>query len=114
MSEKKEIKISTIKKLLDEGKTRIDIAEYFNLTGKEVKDIFTHPKLKGLRVKVAPSYILLDEEEDETAVKELESYNNRAINAQIENFTSEFEEVIMQGSPTEEMPVEVEISELPY
>ncbi len=40
-----------IKHLKEDGMTRDDIRKKYGLTIAEAKDIFSHPKLKGLRVK---------------------------------------------------------------
>ena len=40
-----------IKQLKEDGMTRDDIRKKYGLTIAEAKDIFSHPKLKGLRVK---------------------------------------------------------------
>ena len=40
-----------IKHLKEEGMSRDDIRKKYGLTVAEAKDIFSHPKLKGLRVK---------------------------------------------------------------
>ena len=40
-----------IKHLKEEGMSRDDIRKKYGLTIAEAKDIFSHPKLKGLRVK---------------------------------------------------------------
>jgi len=40
-----------ISHLKDDGMTRDDIRRKYDLTIAEAKDIFSHPKLKGLRVK---------------------------------------------------------------
>ena len=40
-----------IKHLKQDGMTRDDIRKKYGLTIAEAKDIFSHPKLKGLRVK---------------------------------------------------------------
>ena len=74
---RKMIKISEIKRLLSEGYTRYEkqnlvedgfgygsIEKYFDLSVGEVKEIFQHHKLKGIKVK-PPTYILIDDEEIE-------------------------------------------------
>jgi len=40
-----------IKHLKEDGMSRDDIRKKYGLTIAEAKDIFSHPKLKGLRVK---------------------------------------------------------------
>jgi hypothetical protein len=48
--------------------TRDDIRKKYGLTIAEAKDIFSHPKLKGLRVKTYKTIrvTLIDDTQDET------------------------------------------------
>jgi hypothetical protein len=65
--EKKKLKISEVKELLKAGKDRKAIGEYYGLRPSEVTALFQHPKLKGLRVRPAPSFVLEDDEEEAQA-----------------------------------------------
>jgi len=57
-----------IKHLKEDGMTRDDIRKKYGLTIAEAKDIFSHPKLKGLRVKTYKTIrvTLIDDTQDET------------------------------------------------
>lgn len=55
----KEVKISTILTLLEEGKTRKEIAELLEITQTQCKNLFKHPKLKNKRKKSEPQVIEL-------------------------------------------------------
>ncbi len=57
----REIKISEILNLLDKGYTRDMLKEYYSLTNKEIKNLFTHPKLRGLKAKKALSFEIVDD-----------------------------------------------------
>lgn len=52
--------------LKDHGLTREEIAETLELTMADVKRIFQHPKLKGLKTAKKPMFILEDDLDDET------------------------------------------------
>ena len=64
----KEVKISEIQDLLKQGFTRLkkddlgngSIQEKYDLTTSQVKDLFQHEKLKGLKVKV-PGVTVVDD-----------------------------------------------------
>ena len=60
----REIKISEILNLLDKGYTRDMLKEYYSLTNKEIKNLFTHPKLRGLKAKKAMSFEIVDDTEE--------------------------------------------------
>ena len=57
-----------IKHLKEDGMTRDEIRKKYGLTIAEAKDIFSHPKLKGLRVKTYKTIrvTLIDDTQDET------------------------------------------------
>jgi hypothetical protein len=59
----KQIKISDIITDLDNGVTRAQIAAKYDITDREVKALFTHPKLKGKKAKKAfvPSFEIVDD-----------------------------------------------------
>lgn len=68
--------VKNLKELLNHGFTRTpkcknyeegkSIMEFFNVSEKEVKSYFQHPKLKGLKTKQVPTFkfSLVDDEED--------------------------------------------------
>ena len=55
-----------IKHLKEDGMTRDEIRKKYGLTIAEAKDIFSHPKLKGLRVKTYKTIrvTLIDDTQD--------------------------------------------------
>jgi len=63
MQEKTQIKISDILAMLQNGKTRNDIAEHYGINMTEMKEIFKHPQLKGKKTKKPKelSYQLIDD-----------------------------------------------------
>jgi len=71
MSEKQQpadkIKLTTSQVLadLESGLDRDAIGKKYGLRPFETKRLFEHPKLKGVRVKTAPNFILEDDTEDE-------------------------------------------------
>lgn len=71
MSDKKQIKISEILELLQQGKKRSQIAEYYDITDADVKKIFMHPLLKGKKAHKEPSWTLVDD-----SVAEVEAPTN--------------------------------------
>jgi alpha-D-ribose 1-methylphosphonate 5-triphosphate diphosphatase PhnM len=66
------ITVSEIKSLLDQGKSRKEIAEYFNKTQAEMQRmVWSNPKLKNLKAKKQYTGIeLIDDEEDTIAAVE--------------------------------------------
>jgi len=60
MKERKQIKISEIIKLLENGYTRKNIAEKYDLKPIELKRLFSHPELKGKRTKLQ-SFDIIDD-----------------------------------------------------
>ena len=73
MSEKTQITVSGIQADLNNGLTRVEIQAKYSLSGRDMKTLFAHPKLKGLKTKPAPSFELIDDTEDvvENAVEEV-------------------------------------------
>ena len=63
MSDRKQITISSIVALLEEGKTRREIGEHFGLSQSDVKRIFQHEKLKGRKPHKVPTFELVDDTE---------------------------------------------------
>lgn len=66
MSDKKQIKITEILALLEQGKKRSEIATHYGITDADVKRMFAHPKLKGRKAHKEPTWEL---EDDTTEVK---------------------------------------------
>jgi transposase len=62
------LKVTTslvISLLKDEGMSREEIAETLELTMADVKRIFQHPKLKGLKTAKKPMFVLEDDLDEE-------------------------------------------------
>ena len=81
--EVKEIKVSEVKALLDQGLDRKEIAAHFGKSVAEMaRTVWSSPKLKNLKKKAAPTAVLVDDEDaveetvvgtiTETAVEEVE------------------------------------------
>ena len=66
---KTQLTVSGIKSDLNNGLSRIQIQAKYALSTKDMKDIFSHPKLKGLKTRPTPSFVLTDDTED--AVEEV-------------------------------------------
>lgn len=62
---KVQLTISQIKKDLNDGIDRKGIAKKYHLSFAEVARLFQHEKLKGLKVKSAPTVDLIDDLPDE-------------------------------------------------
>jgi hypothetical protein len=69
MREKMKITITEILSGLDEGMTRQDFKEKYNLTTKELKVLFNHSKLKNKKTRKPISFELVDDT-DETRIEE--------------------------------------------
>lgn len=65
MSDPIKIKIADLIKDTEDGLKRQDIAKKYDLSMKDVTDIFKHEKLKNLRAKTQPKYILVDDKNEE-------------------------------------------------
>jgi len=61
MTEKKKINLSNIITMLNKGVTREGIQEYYSLDKREMKNLFAHPKIKGLRARKANSFEIIDD-----------------------------------------------------
>lgn len=61
MTEKVQLTISSLQEDLKQGLDRDAIAVKYGITKADVKRIFEHPNLKGLRVRKAPSFVLIDD-----------------------------------------------------
>jgi len=64
MSEKVQLTVSGIQEDLNNGLTRAEIQAKYGLSGRDMKSVFSHPKLKGLKTKPAPQFVLTDDTED--------------------------------------------------
>jgi hypothetical protein len=61
---KVQLTVSGIQADLNNGLTRAAIQAKYSLTGKDLKGLFSHPKLKGLKTKPAPAFELVDDTPD--------------------------------------------------
>lgn len=59
------IRTSKVLEMLKEGKTREDIRNHYGLSKTELKDLFQHEKLKGRKTHKAPSFVIVDDIEEE-------------------------------------------------
>lgn len=64
MSEKRKIVLQDILAMLEEGKSRKEINEYYELNPREAKVLWANPKLKGVKkAKYSIGIELVEEEE---------------------------------------------------
>lgn len=59
--EKVKITTTEVLELLDLGKTREEIRDYYGLSNPDLKRLFKHPRLKGRKTKKAPGFDLEDD-----------------------------------------------------
>lgn len=59
--EKVKLSIRQIKADLDSGVDRKGIRLKYGLNSQGIKQLFQHPELKGLKVKAAPNFVLVDD-----------------------------------------------------
>jgi hypothetical protein len=69
---KVQLTVSGIQADLNNGLTRAAIQAKYSLTGKDLKGLFSHPKLKGLKTKPAPAFELVDDTPDVEEVASVE------------------------------------------
>lgn len=60
MANQIQVTIPQVLDLLDQGKTRDEIAEHFNVNRGAVNDLFKHPELKGLKPRRLPVFVIVD------------------------------------------------------
>lgn len=99
------ITVSEVKSLLDQGKSRKEIAEHFGKTQAEMQRmVWSHPKLKNLKAKKQYTGIELMDDEDDAPVA--------AVNNQITDAVTQ--EVATEEVATEEQPqAEAEVAHVP-
>lgn len=64
--EKRQIKVSDVLTLLEQGKDRAAIKQELSLTHAEMTALFQHSKLKNKKPKVQPTFELVDDTEETT------------------------------------------------
>jgi hypothetical protein len=75
------ITISEVKSLLDQGKSRKEIADYYGKTQAEMQRmVWSHPKLKNLKAKKQYTGIELEDDEEDAPVAEVENATDNALN----------------------------------
>lgn len=70
--------ITQVKNDLALGIDRDGIAEKYGLTKGDVKKLFQHPSLKGLKVKTAPGFDLVDDTVEDDAEEVAETNSGQA------------------------------------
>lgn len=60
-----QLTVSGILADLDNGLTRPMIQTKYKLSGKDLTELFKHPKLKGKKTKAAPGFVLVDDTPDD-------------------------------------------------
>ena len=105
----REIKISEILDLLEKGYTRDMLKEYYSLTNKEIKNLFTHPKLRGLKAKKALSFEIIDDTVEPEAAPTF-TYEEIAQSSEIEGNTmgEAFVNVGTWGDEPTQAPIDFE------
>jgi DNA-directed RNA polymerase specialized sigma subunit len=83
MQEPVKISISGIKSLLEQGKTRQEIANEYGITLGELKKHFKHPKLKGLRMHKPLTSVLVDDT-DEESISDTQIENENEITEELQ------------------------------
>jgi hypothetical protein len=58
-----QLTVSGVQNDLNNGLSRLMIQAKYNLSGKDLKALFSNPKLKGLKTKTAPGFVLIDDTE---------------------------------------------------
>lgn len=119
-----QLTVSGVQNDLKNGLSRPMIQAKYNLSSKDLKDLFSHPSLKGLKTKVAPGFILIDDTVEETLVdvpqdsftdvqplEETEEVEEIEVTEEIEVVETEevFNEVSQPSTPTLE-PWEQDLS----
>lgn len=97
--EVKEIKVSEVKALLDQGLDRKEIAAHYGKSVAEMaRVVWSNPALKNLKKKSAPSIVLINDEVAETGeVAEAAVVTEEAI---ADNATEEVEQAQAPASST--------------
>jgi uncharacterized membrane-anchored protein YhcB (DUF1043 family) len=96
------ITISEVKSLLDQGKSRKEIADHFGKSQAEMQRmVWSHPKLKNLKAKKQYTGIeLMDDEDGDAPVAE--------VNDQITDAVTQAPEAVQAFENQEEMGTEAE------
>ncbi len=111
MSELKRITISGILNDLENGLSRPEIAEKYEISPAEVKAMFEHPKLKGKKAK--KKLVLTFQLEDDTADVVAETATDSPVKA-IDPPTQKEQEEVAGESFATPTPNDVEDTTLPF
>lgn len=106
MSEKKVITVQEVLSMLENGKSREEIREHFELNKTELKQLFEHPKLKGKKTKKAPSFIVIDED-DTTIESEEDPINVKLTPEEVAQNPNTEDDPITENDSIEIVPGEV-------
>lgn len=82
---------------LQDGKTREEIREHYNLSKSDAKRMFEHPMLKGRKTRKAPGFVFEEEEDHSEAA-------NNIINVTSSN--ENVEEDVAQDDAQEDQPAQ--------
>lgn len=108
---KKEIKVSEVLQLLQEGYTRDQIAVKYGISKKELKYLFQHPKLKGKKTIKGIGIAIVDDLEEMPEMPEAsEVWEEENSEPQSEDME---QRDFSQISNTEEVPAPFEQTEIP-
>ena len=83
--EKPIVRISDVLDLLDNGKSREQIAEHYGLTMADVRRLFKHEKLKGKKAKKQGMFELVDDIPAEGEVEEIRNYPTMTDDLEVTN-----------------------------
>lgn len=77
-TEKKQVKVSEVLGLLDQGKSRKEIREALGLTIAELQFLFQNPKLKNKKAKSQMALEVVDDTHEETTEKAEEAQQTQS------------------------------------
>jgi len=103
--EKRQIKVSDVLALLEQGKDRAAIKQELSLTHAEMTALFQHSKLKNKKPKTQPTFELVDDT-DETAEEATASVDTPV--AETNTQTEETSETISEAAPEPAVEEKVE------
>lgn len=106
--EKRQIRISEVLSLLDEGKSRKEIAQFYSKTMAEMNAlVWSHPKLKGRKAKKQKDSIMLIDDIEENATMQVSPAPPTPLiphQVDLEESIKEVEEEQTQEPESEEIP----------
>ena len=87
MSEKREIKVSEVLTMLEEGKSRKEIKTELGISHNEMRQLFKHPQLVGRKAKQPLSFDIVDDVTEPGDVQEETSADVETEEIQDDEFT---------------------------